>query len=94
MEKAGARKLGGGIAHMVIHFMDGTKIVFRYPKQAGHDAATIAATVKKALETDKIVVEAQGALLVIPGRNIKYVQITPVPDELPKGILRHAEIVG
>ena len=94
MEKAGTRKLGVGIAHMVIHFMDGTKIVFRYPKQAGHDPATIAATIKKALDMDKVVVEASVALLVIPARNIKYIQVTPVPDELPKGILRHAEIVG
>lgn len=84
------------IAHAAIHFMDGTKIVFKYPRlQAGKttDSATIASTVKKALDQDKIVVEADGSLIVIPVRNIKYIQIVPPPEALPAGVLRNAQIV-
>jgi len=79
-------------ANAVIYFMDGTNIVIDYPKQAGDDPATIASTIKKALDTDKIVVEADGSLLVIPVNNIKYVSITPAPESLPAGILRHARL--
>jgi len=80
-------------AHMVVHFMDGTKIVFRRRKDEGLDTATIAANVKKALDKDKIVVEADGSLIVIPVRNIKYIQVTPSPDALPAGVMRNVEIV-
>ena len=83
-------------AHAVIHFMDGTKIVFKYPRlQAGKatDSSMIASAVKKALEQDKIAVEADGSLIVIPVRNIKYIQIVPPPDALPAGVLRNAQIV-
>lgn len=79
-------------ANAVIHFMDGSSIVIDYPKQAGNDPSTIASNVKKALDTDKIVVEVDGSLLVIPMNNIKYVAITPLPDALPAGVLRHAHI--
>jgi hypothetical protein len=81
-------------ANAVIHFMDGTSIVLDYTKQAGDDPSTIASKVRKALDSDKLVVEADGSLLVIPMANIKYVAITPLPDALPAGVLRHAHIVG
>ena len=81
-------------ATMVIHFMDGSKIVFTYPKQAGTDSATIAATVRKAIDQDKLAVEVDGDLMVIPMRNVKYVHVTPAPDALPKGVLVGARLTG
>jgi len=77
----------------VIHFMDGTKIVLQWPRQAGADPATIAANVKKALESDRIAVEVTGHLLIIPVRNIKYIQVTPSPEKLPQGVIRGARVV-
>ena len=77
-----------------IHFMDGTKIVLKYPQQSGSDPATIMANVKKALDSDKFIIEVDESLLVIPGRNIKYILITPKPDALPAGVLRGAKLVG
>jgi hypothetical protein len=73
-------------ANAVIHFMNGTIIVIDYPEQAGSDPATIASNVKKALDKDKIIVEADGSLLVIPVNNIKYVATTPLPDALPSDV--------
>ena len=77
-----------------IHFMDGSKIALRWPRQAGTGTAIIAANVKKALEADRILVEVDGTLLVIPLRNVKYIQLTPSPKELPVGVLRGAQIVS
>jgi len=74
----------------VIHFMDGTKIVLKWPRQAGSDSVTVAANVKKALEAERIMAEVGGSLLVIPVRNIKYIQVTPSPQKLPKEVLRGA----
>jgi hypothetical protein len=80
-------------ASLLIRFMDGSKITLRYPKQAGNDPATIAANVRKALLTDRVIVEVDGNLLFIPINSIKYMQVMPAPDALPSGVLRNARMV-
>ncbi len=77
-----------------IHFMDGSKLSLEWPQQAGNDPSVIAVNVRKALETDRIMAEVDGNLLVIPVRNIKYIQITPAPQKLPTGVLRSAQVTG
>ena len=77
-----------------IHFMDGTKLTLRWPRQAGSDPIEIAATVKKALESDRIMPEVEGRLLIIPVRNVKYIEVSPSPQKLPKGVLLGAEVTG
>ncbi len=74
-----------------VHFMDGTHLKLQWPRQAGTDAAVVAANIKKALEADRILAEVDGNLMVIPVRNVKYVQITPSPQRLPVGVLRGAQ---
>jgi hypothetical protein len=81
-------------AILTMHFMDGTKLVVRYPKQAGTDPATIAATVKRALDADKIVFEVDGDLIIVPTRNIKYIHLTPAPDHLPAGVIREGKLLS
>ncbi len=78
---------------LVVRFMDGSKLTLRYPKQAGNDAATIVANVRKALEADRLLVEVDGNLLFIPLSNVKYLQVTPAPDALPSTVLRNARLV-
>ncbi len=77
-----------------IYFMDKTKLTLRWPRQAGSDPIEIAATVKKALESDRIMAEVDGRLLIIPARNVKYIEVSPAPPKLPKGVLLGAEIMG
>ena len=45
------------------------------------------------METDKLVVEAEGKLLVMPWASVKYVEATPVPLSLPFGAVKGAKIV-
>lgn len=82
------------IKRMVIHFMDGTKLMFKYSGLTDTEASMIASKVKKALDQDKIVVRTYDSVIVMPVANIKYIQVTPPPDVLPEGILQNAEIVG
>lgn len=82
----------GSLATMTVFFLDGTKVSFRYPRQAGTDPSTIAANVKKAIDSEKLVLEVDGDLLVIPMRSVKYVQVSPAPAHLPAGILRQARV--
>ena len=77
----------------MIFFMDGTKMSLSWPRQAGIDPTTIATSVKTALDNDKIMVEIDGTLLVIPTRNIKYLQLSPAPEKLPAGVVLGARVV-
>ncbi len=76
-----------------IFFMDKTKLTLRWPRQAGSNHIEIAAMVKKALEADRIMAEVEGSLLIIPVRNIKYIEVSPAPQKLPKGVLLGAEVM-
>jgi hypothetical protein len=77
---------------MTVFFLDGTKATFSYPQQAGVDQAAIVANVKKAIESERLVLEVDGDLIVIPIRSVKYVHVSPAPRHLPSGILRGARI--
>ena len=81
------------IVTLTVNFLDGTKVTFRYPRQSGNDAATILANVKRAIDADKLVIESDGDLLVIPLKSVKYVRVSPAPAHLPTGILRLARRV-
>jgi hypothetical protein len=81
-------------AVLTMHFMDGTKLLVRYPRQAGTDATTIASAVKRALDADKLVFEVDGDLLIVPTRNIKYLHLTPAPDHLPAGVIRQGKLIS
>jgi hypothetical protein len=76
-----------------IFFMDGSKMVLSWPRQA-NDPTMAATQVKSALENDKLTVEVDGSLIVIPMRNVKYIQVSPAPEKLPGGVVRGAQIVG
>jgi len=75
-------------------FIDGTNISVAFPKQGPTDSTTLLADVKKALEAERIPIETGGQLLLIPMRNVKYVQITPTPEALPKDVIRQAQVVS
>ncbi len=81
------------LVSMTVFFLDGTKATFRYPRQSGTDSSTIASTVKKAIDADKLLLEADGDLLVIPIASVKYIQVSPAPSQLPSGVLRQARVL-
>ena len=75
---------------MIIHFMDGSKKVLEFPQQYADSDSTAALRIKDALDARHIVLEAEGALIVIPFENVKYVQVHPAPKKLPPGVIKGA----
>jgi hypothetical protein len=75
---------------LVIHFMDGTKKVLEFPQQVADSDVAAAAKLQQALEARHLVIEAEGALVVIPLDNVKYLQSYPAPKKLPAGVIRGA----
>jgi hypothetical protein len=74
---------------MTIHYMDGSKMKLDFPQQAPSEGAQVI-KLKEALSARHLVVEVDGALLVIPFENIKYVQAYPAPAKLPENAIRAA----
>ena len=72
--------------HITVHFMDGTHISFRHSPDSATDPTTVLAELRKGLDSNKLVAEVDGNLFVIPGRSVKYVQVSPAPKDLPRGI--------
>ena len=81
-------------AVLTVHFMDGTKLSVRYPRLTGMDRTGIAAAVKRALDAEKVIVEVDGDLLIIPMKNVKYFHLTPAPDHIPQGVIRNGRLIS
>ena len=75
---------------LIIHFTDGTKKVLEFPQQVADGDAMMAARLKEALEARHLVLEADGALVVIPFENIRYLQAYPAPKKLPSYAIKGA----
>ncbi len=77
---------------LTIHFTDGTKLSFDFPKQVPEEHM-IASRIEQLLKHQYLMVEADGTLFMFPLQNIKYVQAYPVPERLPDSTIKGASIV-
>ena len=76
---------------LTIHFIDGTKMSLNFPPQAENEYAAVL-KLKELLKTRQLLVEVDGALLVIPFENIKYIQAYPAPPKLPETAITAASV--
>ena len=74
---------------MTIYFTDGTKKTLEFPVQLKDDSSAVL-RIKEALESRHLAIEAEGALIVIPMENVKYLQAYPAPKKLPANVIRGA----
>ena len=76
---------------LTLHFIDGSKLTFEFPRQASNAAAR-RLKLEDFLESQHLIVDAEGSLLIFPVANIKYIALTaPMLD--PAGepaVARHA----
>lgn len=66
---------------LTLHFMDGTSMSFDFPEQTKNTAAK-QLKLESFRDSNHILVEADGSLLMFPLVNIKYLQLT-TPGALP-----------
>jgi hypothetical protein len=76
---------------MLIHFIDGSKKLLEFPVPIADSDANLAARLTQALDARHLVLEADGALIVIPVASIKYLQSYPAPQKLPAFAIRGAQ---
>jgi hypothetical protein len=71
---------------LTIHFMDGSKLKFNFPKQVKSDEG-VSIRLEKILTQQGLLAQVDGALFLIPYHNIKYLQSYPAPNKLPNYVL-------
>lgn len=76
---------------LTIYFLDGSDMSLIFPRQAGNPLL-LAKRIQEALDSNHVAIEADGELLVFPKTGIKYLQVSPLPDELPETVIRGAKI--
>lgn len=77
----------------IIHFTDNTTLALEWPKQEKSGSLFLSEALRKAVASERLLVEVEGHLLIIPMQNVKYIELLPVPEELPEGVIRHARWV-
>jgi hypothetical protein len=78
---------------LTIHFNNGTTMEVSFLAQIKNSTAAVLESLKQVLATDKLAIEAEGRLVVIPWSSVKFVELTPVPAALPFGAIKGAKIV-
>lgn len=78
---------------MVIHYNNGTKLELSFPVQIRNSTAAVMEGMKKIMESDKLVIEAEGRLIVIPWASVKHVEVSPAPPALPFSTIKNAKVV-
>ena len=63
-----------------------------FPQQIKNSTAAVLESMKKALESDKLVIEAEGKLVIIPWSSIRHLEVTPPPPAVPFGSIKGARI--
>ena len=71
---------------LTINFIDGSEMQVSFPEQGGHPLL-LAKRVQQAIEADQLAIVIDGKLTVIPMYNVKYLQATPLPDEIPETVI-------
>ena len=73
--------------YLTINFIDGSEMSLTFPDQGGNPFL-LAKRVQEALDADQLAIETGDQLLVIPMNNVKYFQLSPVPEMLPETVIR------
>jgi len=76
---------------LTIHFTDGTEMKFDFPHQ-NHDPSEVAAIVEKSVQSNQLILEAEGVMYMFPYTSIKYIRVSPCPDNLPDTALKNVNI--
>jgi hypothetical protein len=76
---------------LTIHFCDGTKLNFEFPAQTPNEMAALL-KLEEVLKQRQIIVTVDGAVLIIPFENIKFIQAFPAPPKLPRHAILGASI--
>ncbi len=78
---------------LTIHFNNGTKMEVSFPTQVKNSTGTVLEGIKRILESDKLVIQTERQVVVIPWSSVKYLESPSVQaGALPFGAIKGAQI--
>ncbi len=75
---------------LTIHFNTGARMELTFPPKLKNSMAAVMEAMKKTMESDKLVIVAEGKLVMIPWSSIKQLELTPAPAAVPFGAVMGA----
>jgi hypothetical protein len=77
---------------LVVHYNNGTRLEMSFPVQIKNSQAAVLEAMKRILESDKLAIEADGRLIVIPWASVARLEVSPVPPSVPFGVIKNAKM--
>jgi hypothetical protein len=78
---------------LVIRFVDGTEERLEYARLP-QDDVNLVARIEEALNAQHLLVEVEGKLVVYPFHTIKAIEVFPVPEKLPRVVMKKAHFAA
>ena len=79
---------------MTLHFNNGTKMEVSFPTQIKNSPGALVEAGKRILEGDKLVIQTEQQIIIVPWSSIKFLEAASVPAAaLPFGAIKNAKIV-
>jgi hypothetical protein len=79
--------------HLTIHFNNGTKMEVAFPVQIKNSVGALVEVSKRILETDKLVIQTEQQVIIVPWASVTYLEATAIPAAaLPVGAIKGARI--
>lgn len=80
---------------LTIHFNNGTKMEVAFPTQVKNSTGALVEGMKRILESDKLTIETDQQVIIIPWASVKYVEASGVLGAaLPFGAIKGAHLVA
>ena len=80
--------------HLIIHFNNGTKMEAAFSTQIKNSTGALVEVSKRILEADKLVIQTEQQVIIIPWSSVKYLEASALPAAaLPIGVIKGARIV-
>ena len=79
--------------HLTIHFNNGTRMEVAFPIQIKNSVGALVEVAKRILEADKLIIQTEQEVIIIPWSSVKYIAATAIPAAaLPVGAIKGARI--
>ena len=87
--------MGNDDKHLTIHFNNGTAMQVSFPTQIKNSMAALMEAMKRLLESEKLVIQTEEQLIVVPWTSVKYVEASGVSGAaLPLGAIKGARVLA
>ena len=71
-----------------INFIDGESMRFTYEAVNEDDVSSIGRAIQEMSQSNNIVFSLEGKLIVIPMNNVRSIEISPSPTNLPNSVIK------